>query len=308
MEHEFIAYHGWERCLRLTNGIIDLVLTTEVGPRLIRFGFVEDDNEFAEFPDQMGLTGGEDWRIYGGHRLWHSPEMFPRTYFPDNAPVTVQFNEDFVRVIQPVETTTGIQKELDLRLEEQAARVTVTHRLRNTGLWPVELAPWALSVMAPGGTAILPMPPRATHSENISPANTLTMWAYTDFSDSRWVFGAQFILLNHDSQAGAPQKIGASVPDGWAAFARDGHLFLKQVPYQSGANYPDGGCSFEIFTNALMTELETLGPLARLEPGGAAVEHVETWDLLKDIPQPANEADVLQSVLPAVKPLLGRSA
>jgi hypothetical protein len=57
-----------------------------------------------------------------------------------------------------------------------------------------------------------------------------------------------------------------------------------------------------------MTELETLGPLARLEPGGAAVEHVETWDLLKDIPQPANEADVLQSVLPAVKPLLGRSA
>jgi hypothetical protein len=42
--------------------------------------------------------------------------------------------------------------------------------------------------------------------------------------------------------------------------------------------YPDFGCSVEIFTNAAMLEVETLGPLATLEPG-SAVEHVEEWSL-----------------------------
>jgi hypothetical protein len=42
--------------------------------------------------------------------------------------------------------------------------------------------------------------------------------------------------------------------------------------------YPDFGCSVEIFTNAAMLEVETLGPLTTLEPG-SAVEHIEQWSL-----------------------------
>ena len=47
-------------------------------------------------------------------------------------------------------------------------------------------------------------------------------------------------------------------------------------------DYPDMGCSFEIFTNAAMLELETLGPMTVLEPG-AAVEHVERWSLHRNV-------------------------
>ncbi|MBI3694041.1 MAG: hypothetical protein HY238_04265, partial [Acidobacteria bacterium] len=46
--------------------------------------------------------------------------------------------------------------------------------------------------------------------------------------------------------------------------------------------YTDFGCSFETFTNADFLELETLGPLAKIEPG-ATVEHVERWTLHKNI-------------------------
>src|SRR2546430_11260514 len=55
---------------------------------LVHFGFVGSPNEFHLFPDQVGQKGGTTWRSYGGHRLWHSPEANPRSYQPDNSPIT----------------------------------------------------------------------------------------------------------------------------------------------------------------------------------------------------------------------------
>ena len=38
--------------------------------------------------------------------------------------------------------------------------MTLTHRLTNVGQKPTDLAPWALTVMAPGGVEIIPLPPK----------------------------------------------------------------------------------------------------------------------------------------------------
>jgi hypothetical protein len=298
-----VEYGGWPNCRQLSNGIVDLVLTTDVGPRIIRFGFVGERNEFKEYDSMLGKTGGEQWRIYGGHRLWHAPESVPRTYFSDNCPVHLESHPDCVRVIQPTEPTTGIQKEIEIHLVAGAAHVQMTHRLRNRSCWAVELAPWALSVMAPDGVAVVPLPPRGTHPQALQPVNTVTLWAYTDMSDSRWTWGRKYFMLRQDSAAATPQKAGAWVPDGWVAYARAGHLFVKTFAPVPGAAYADLGCSAEVFTNAEMLELETLGPLVHLLPG-AAVEHVEHWFLFRDVPSPASEADVEQHVLPQVKKTL----
>jgi len=296
---EKIAYRGWKTCWRLSNGLVELVITGDVGPRIIRFGLVGGQNEFKEYDSMLGATGGDEWRIYGGHRLWHAPEAKPRTYHPDNAPVKVEEKGAIVRVVQPRESTTGIEKELDIRLDPKEPHVEVIHRLRNANLWAVELAPWALSVMAPGGKVVIPLPPRGSHEENLLPTNTITLWAYTDMSDRRWTWGTKYVMLEQDPRARSPQKIGLAVPAGWAAYANGGRLFVKRFAYVQGANYPDFGCSVETFTNADMIELETLGPLARLEPG-AAVEHVEHWHLFKDVPVPAGDADVERHILPRV--------
>jgi hypothetical protein len=288
-------YRGWENSYRLSNDLIDLVVTTDVGPRIIRFGFVGGDNEFKEYPSQRGLVGGDEWRIYGGHRLWHAPEVPPRNIFPDNSPVVLEEHGPYVRVIQSVETTTGIQKEVDIALAPESATVRVTHRLRNLNLWSVELAPWAVSVMDAGGTAILPLPPRMSHDENLLPTNTLTMWAYTDLADPRWRIGKSFVLLRQDPTRDSPQKVGLMAPAGWIAYARKGHLFVSHVAYMPGATYPDLGSSLETYTDGEMLEVETLGPLVKLEPQ-ATVEHVEDWYLLKDVPTPDNDADVLAQI------------
>ncbi|MFQ5795611.1 MAG: hypothetical protein ACE5JP_11250 [Candidatus Bipolaricaulia bacterium] len=302
MEVEKTDYKGWQNCYRLFNDLVDLIVTTDVGPRIIRFGFVNGENEFKEYEEMIGVTGGDEWRIYGGHRLWHAPEAKPRTYFPDNSPVQLEQHPDsgFVRLIQPTEPTTGIQKEIDIRLDPNQAHVELTHRLHNANLWAVEFAPWGLSVMAQGGKSIIPLPPRGSHEEHLLPTTTVALWAYTDMTDPRWTWGSKYVMLHQDPKIETPQKVGVMVTDGWVACARNGHLFVKKLDYINGAHYPDFGCSVETFTNADMLEVETLGPLVHLQPG-AAVEHVEHWFLFDDVPVPENDADVDEHVLPKVK-------
>jgi len=297
---EKAAYKGWANCVRLANRAVELMITADVGPRIIRFGFAGGENEFREYPQMLGRTGDKEWLIYGGHRLWHAPEAVPRSYVPDNGQVSVEDKGRFVRVVQPVEAGTGIQKELDVALSAKEAHVKVTHRLRNTGAWPVELAPWALSVMEQGGRAVIPLPPRGSNTGNMLPTSVLSLWAYTDMSDPRWTWGEKYIMLRQDPQAKKPQKAGAATPDGWAGYARGGHLFVKKFAYQEGASYPDFGCSVETFTNADMIELETLGPLTTLAPG-AAVEHVEDWFLFDGAGEPRNDADIDRNILPRVR-------
>jgi hypothetical protein len=59
-------------------------------------------------------------------------------------------------------------------------------------------------------------------------------------------------------------------------------LFLKRYRAHSNKTYPDMGASFEMFTNANVLELETIGPVTRLAPG-SALEHLERWSLHKNV-------------------------
>ena len=299
---EKITYAGWQNCYRLANDWVDLVVTGDVGPRVLRFGFVGEANEFIEIDSNLGKTGGDEWRMYGGHRLWHAPEMLGRTAIPDNNPVQVTATPEGLRVCQPTEPLTGIKKEMVIALTPDEPNVTVIHRLYNRGLWPLELAPWALSVMTSGGTAILPLPPRGAHDDHLEPTSTIALWAYTDLTDPRWTWGKQYIFLRQDERVRQPQKLGIANPEGWIAYANHGNLFVKTTNYVPNATYPDHGCSAEVYTEGHLIELETLAPLTRLAPG-AYVEHIERWFLFRDVPLPRSDADVDQTILPLVNSL-----
>ncbi len=62
---KIIEYGGWKNCVQLSNGDVELIVTTQVGPRVIRYGFVGGQNLFKEYKDQVGKCGGDEWRIYG---------------------------------------------------------------------------------------------------------------------------------------------------------------------------------------------------------------------------------------------------
>lgn len=84
---------------------------------------------------------------------------------------------------------------------------------------------------------------------------------------------------------------------GWAAYARQGLLFLKRIAWQDGATYPDYGSSTEVFTQTTFLEVETLGPMQTLRPGEAA-EHTERWWLFEDVTVGSSESDVEKALAP----------
>ncbi|MEX1277386.1 MAG: hypothetical protein WEE20_15735 [Bacteroidota bacterium] len=282
MKIDRVPYGGWQNCVHLANDEIELIATTDVGPRIIRFGFIGDVNEFVEFPDQMGKTGGTEYRGYGGHRLWLAPESKELSYHPDNQPVGWTRGGDELLLKAPVESTTRIQKEMHIRLDAKQNRVQIVHQLTNHNPFAVTLAAWALSVMAPGGRAIVPQEPYRPHPEALLPARPLVLWSYTKMNDPRWTWGEKYIQLRQDPKATIPQKVGMLNGTGWAAYANGDHLFIKRFYSNPDAMFPDFGCNLEMFTNAKMLEVESLSPLTTLDPGGT-LTHEEEWSLHKGI-------------------------
>jgi hypothetical protein len=142
------------------------------------------------------------------------------------------------------------------------------------------------------------LPERGSHPEDLLPNQVLVVWPYTDLGDERLGFGTRSISLAQRA-GGAPTKLGLLNPEGWAAYAVHGCLFVKRFACDPAATYPDMGCNTELFTNDEMLEVESLGPLVDLAPGGS-VEHTEDWFLFADVPAVASEADIREHVFPRV--------
>ncbi len=299
---EKVAYKGWSDCIRLSNGSIELIVPLQIGPRIMRLGFLDGPNFLFEKEEDLGRSGGEDWRLYGGHRLWHAPEASPRTYSPDNSAIQHEWSEGRLKLIQTVEPETGIQKEVEIFLGSGSDSVRIVHRLINRNLWEVELSAWCLTAMAAGGRAIIPQEEFRPHPDYLLPARPLVLWHYTDMADERWSWGTRFIQLRQQPGNSKKQKIGLFNTLGWAAYVLGEEVFVKRFPVETNAVYPDFGSNVEVFTDGAMLELESLGALMRLAPGGGSVEFEERWFLFKQT-VPTGEAGIEA----ALKPLLERS-
>ena len=84
---EKVTYLNLPNCYKLSNGTVEVIVTTDMGPRVIRYGFVGEENVFAELPDAVVKTELGEWKPLGGHRLWSAPEAWPRSYAPDTGPL-----------------------------------------------------------------------------------------------------------------------------------------------------------------------------------------------------------------------------
>jgi len=277
---ENFGYGGWKKCILITDDQLEMLVTTEVGPRIIRFGFINGRNILKEVKKQQGKTGGKDWLMYGGHRLWHAPENIHRTYFPDNEPVDYKWDGKTLKLIQNIEDTTRVRKEMEITFGSDN-NVRILHRLINKNLWSIELAPWPITVMAERGRAIIPQEPYGTGSENLLPARPLVLWPYTMMNDTRFIWGNKFIQVIQDPGQKTPQKIGVLDKIGWVAYSLEDLLFVKRWVYNPDVRYPDFGVNLEIYTNPEIIEVETLGGYEKIPPDGF-LEYTENWFLFKE--------------------------
>jgi hypothetical protein len=280
---EKINYKGWPDSYRISNGTVEAVVTGDVGPRVIRYGFIGGQNLFKEFTEQIGKSGEKEWQARGGHRLWFGPEDRVKTYAPDNGPIHIEIRGDVLEATEPVEPLTGLEKKIAIRMEPAGSAMELVHSLRNAGTEPAHLAAWSLTMMAQGGAGIHGLAARGKYTDNLLPTGPLVLWAYTNFADPRLKLLEKYVILHQDARNDVPEKIGSYNHNTWGAYLLNGELFVKKARADAAPTaYPDYGCSFETFTNADFLELETLGPMVELKPG-QSVEHTERWALHKGV-------------------------
>ncbi len=276
---------GVARNVRIGNGALELVLTTDFGPRVLACVPRGGENLFGVVPpdEQSKPTSyGEPWHIYGGHRLWCAPEHPVTTYVPDNSPVNCAREPNGVRLTRlAAPGGDGLEKSLRVSLHPDAPRAQVEHRITNRTDGPMPVAAWALTVMKRGGQAIVPNAVFVPHPQGLLPARPLVLWPYTWLGDGRFTFGRRYLRVRHDPARQEPQKIGLFNEQGWAAYTTGDSVFVKRFSAQPG-RYADLGCNNEVFVDGVILELESLGPLVDLGPGETVV-HEETWDVLAGV-------------------------
>ncbi|MEI8281338.1 MAG: hypothetical protein WCG75_02935 [Armatimonadota bacterium] len=275
MDFERCSFAGFDDCIVLRSGDVKLIATTEVGPRILYFGPSDGPNLLLVRKEHEGLKDGE-YHSYGGHRLWIAPERKPNTYTPDSFPVEIMPVKDGVKLSSPVDEF-GIQKSISIVV--RGAFFEIKHVVTNHGSESVTLAPWAITVMAPGGECLIPHnPTRPQADDNLLPIQNIVLWGYAEMTDPRYTWGRKVIRLRSTDDPN-PTKFGAFVHAGLAAYCNQGFTFVKRFYTYHDEPLPDRGCNFESYTKQGMLEVESLAPLQKLAPGEKTDTHVERWSM-----------------------------
>ena len=285
------------KCVVMENDHAKLWVTIDFGPRILHYSRAGMDNILYQDKSKKPLGEvfpeyeGDVLRLYGGHRLWISPEALPRCYHPDNKPVEYKETPGRMEFIAPVEKHTGLQKSLTISLSEDCSRVSIVHKITNHSLWPVQLAPWALTMMSAGGVAVIPSSGPPT---GLLPNRLLALWDYTDLNDKRLAFGKKCIMAQQKPDVQHAVKLGLYSHSGYAAYFNRGQLFIKDFEVMDG-HFPDFGCNYEMYTGPDFLESETLGPLTTLE-SGQSVLHNENWRIFAEDAMPEDEDAALEII------------
>ncbi len=282
------SFVGYD-CVKVENEALALWVTRSLGPRIIGLALQNGKSLFALLPNQKTECPGlGTFSFRGGHRLWGAPEDFRTTYIPDDDPLAIEEVQDGLVVTQPIQARTGIQKSMVISLDGRDARVVINHELLNRGSDPVELAPWAITQLKPGGTGILPQVAGPVDEDGLLPNRQIALWPYTPIDSPHITWGDRFIFIHATMRDGA-LKVGFPNPVGWLAYAVDGILFVKHAEYRPRATYYDRQSSSECYCNPHFLELETLGPRTTLSPGEGAT-HRETWTVYSGVSVEPDEA------------------
>ena len=287
-------YGNYGKCLFLENDAVTLGVTAEVGPRIIYFAlkglpnvlFEDTERQFIEDVGEFG-----SWYAYGGHRLWTAPETKPETYFPDNEEIRYAFQNGKLTV-SPASESFGRKISVEIELDEHKAEVRLSHVVDNISDKPIKLAPWSVTGLAAGGVCRIPL---CTRKSGYLPNRVMSLWDYSDIADPRLRMTDRDVRLRQDRYIKKAFKAGFNVEDGFAAYAVNGQIFVKQFGFED-TDYPDYCCNFEVYTNDLFLECEALGELREYQPHEKATLK-ENWRLFEDPDGSEPDLDKLKALL-----------
>ncbi|MEG1529554.1 MAG: hypothetical protein RR405_04285 [Clostridia bacterium] len=275
----FQNYKNYGKCARFeSNGIIALV-TLDIGPRIIYFG-TEDLNFLNEDLDRNVSKGGEyfdknfkageKWYLYGGHRVWKSPEDL-ESYTTDNYAVEYTLRE------RGGSFTTRIAKKLDYTLDiemNENGELTIKNIITNKDDTARTLSVWALTVAAKGGMLIVPL--NDAH-DDLNPSQNLVQWPYNELDDERITLTHSHLTVRQTEKPNA-LKLGIFSEKNVAYYVLKNKALKFEFTPQTG-EYGDFCCNFETYTNCHILEVEGLSAKKTISKGESAMLE-EKWSII----------------------------
>ena len=276
--YNYEDYENYGKVIKMTDGNLVARVTLDVGPRIIYFGNERQNfmwNDLDRLVDKGGeyfdknFKKGEKWNIYGGHRLWKSPEDLA-SYIPENYPIEHTVLENGAVFTTPVQKMTGLKATIEVRFVN--GEFEVNHTFKNMIDKDLTYSIWALSVLKQNGTEFIYL---NNDDTGLLPNKNLVMWPYNDMKDARYDMDNEFITLHQDNKATQAFKIGMYSKKCISCYLCDGDLFVKRFDRLDGT-FADYECNFETYTSDNFLEMETLSPLYTFKPGEEK-SHIERW-------------------------------
>ncbi len=284
-----VAYHGWPTCLRLTNRVAEVIIAPAVG-RILQFHFLGQEDVFWENPALAGHAPdprSDEWGNFGGDKSWPAPQsdwpnVTRRSWPPpagfDAVGVAAEVGRAGAVVLtSPVDADYGIRTVRRVVLDPEKPILRITTRYEKVTGPPRQVSVWVITQLRDPEVVDIPLP-RPSRFAGGYQKQSEALPRDLKVDDG-------MVSLRRGASAGTKIGTDASVLI-WEGRTVGLHIDAPRVP---AAEYPDGGCSAEVWTNPdplPYVELEMLGPLRTLRAGDR-LEATNTYTLFRCDPRSA---------------------
>jgi hypothetical protein len=276
-------YHGWEQVILVSNGRVEAIIVPQVG-RVMQFRLAgAEDGAFWENPELWGKLAdphSTNWANFGGDRVWPAPQVewkdhmkheWPPPAGFDGLPYTVKLDGFVVTLTSAVDPTYGIRVQREIRLDLNEPVMTIATTFTKVEGTSLRVAVWVVTqVKNPVAVySLMPQPSRFREGFHL----------LSDDRPTHLRLGPGWLALTRDPKKG--YKVGTD--GGTMLWMGDNDVLRIDSPRLPLADYPDQGCSVEIYTNPdpqAYVELEALGALRRMKKGDQIGQR-STYTLLK---------------------------
>lgn len=262
---------NYGRCIDISNGIVDVSVTIDYGPRIIRYCpknmknlFYYDRTGEYTFPQNLVNTN-ELFYLYGGHRMWISTESGEKSNYPDNVPIVYSPITEGVKLSIPRDIKQGIALYMDIILTQETTNIMVVHSVQNISKVPMEISINADTALCKSGFV---------YSMQSEKNKIIQLYNSSKWQDKRLFISDDYITA--DASNGDEFYIGIKNAVGCCGYVDNNVIFNKRYIHNTNLEYPNGDISTKIKILNGYISLDTISPLYVVE-SGEIVRHVESW-------------------------------
>lgn len=266
-----VNYNGWPHAVMLQKDDSRLVIAPGIGGRIMEFS-LKGLNPIWQNPEEFGKTYpiSDVWHNYGGYKIWNAPQAvwgWPPDPFLDYGKASVEIIKDGVRVYGAPSLKAGIMFIKEITFLERG-RIKIVQRMRNISGREVRWSIWDVTQVSTPCFVVFPAEKNSKFPEG------LYFFDEPSRKSSQWKIKNGLVIVEYKGETG---KIGLYSSSNWMLYLKNNLAYVKRFPIFKGADYPDEGCSVEVYTNSKelpYLEMEVLSPLVSLKPG----EEYSFWE------------------------------